>query len=140
MSIFYIFLSKECRAVSDALELIGTELKHTGTFSFDKYNAVDIVLSRANDMMHASKKSINSQIREKRLSPETMAWNLIAQASQIVSTGQFHYYRGKLNSVGHELLSFFRHSLDQLVKNGFITEKQAQDWKENVNDDIQMVG
>lgn len=76
-------------------------------------------------------------------SPRQTVYIMIANvAGDEVESGEHHMYRGVLNPLGYgyELLSIYYLALDELVKMGYISEKEAEENKLGIQKNIKSVG
>lgn len=68
-------------------------------------------------------------------------YSTIANISgDMVESGQYHIYRGVLNTTGKDLLNIFDLAMDELVRLGDVAEEYAQQQKEVIRENVHNVG
>ena len=77
------------------------------------------------------------------MDPRQILYSAIANVSgDYVSSGQYHIYRGVLNSIGNgpDLLKIFDSSLDEMKNMGVIGEIEVTEQKDGLREQIKQVG
>ena len=61
-------------------------------------------------------------------------------AGEYVESGHYHVYMGVLSSDGHGFLDLFDMAVDRLVESGAVSEKEAEEQKAGIRENISWVG
>ena len=136
MSIFYrLFPPAEVKVCLRALE----EVKPL----FSKLLFSDAVLQRVRALMleRNSKPHLLKAIYEAKNSPrDVVLYAIVQQCKLLLSSGNYHVYRGVLSMEGRDIHAIFGIALDELVKNGFGNEEQAAEQRAELRQLIKDVG
>ena len=128
-----IFLSKEIKAVLSILDEL--------CYEFDTYLSFEMVKKQAEKMVLANKGKLKEIMIESNISPKRTAYSWVNNLSgDMLESGEYHIYRGRLNQIGDELLKIFDISTDELVKLGDIDKEKAYKQKENIGENIKSTG
>jgi hypothetical protein len=76
-------------------------------------------------------------------SPQQIVYLMIANtAGDQLETGIYHMYRGVLNPLdsGPELLRIYNFAIDELVRIGYMSEKEAEENRSGLHENIRNVG
>jgi hypothetical protein len=76
-------------------------------------------------------------------SPRRIGYLMIANtAGDELESGEHHMYRGALNPLGYgpELLKIYNSALDELVRMGCVSEKEAEENRAGLRENIRSVG
>ena len=78
---------------------------------------------------------------EAKKSPRDIVLYAIAQQCKLLlSSGNYHIYRGVLSGEGNGMRAVFGIALDELVKSGFANEEQASEQRAELHELIKDVG
>lgn len=128
------FASKEAKGVIDVLNEIEKKIGNSG---------FDHIKTEVEKILLAQPKKSYKQAVEKNVSPHEIVYTTIAKvAAYHVGSGNYHIYRGVLNTMGpgEDLLKLFDLAIDELVKMDAIDSKQAKQHKKDVREEIEMMG
>ena len=120
--------------VKDALEILN-ELGNR--FDSEAFQTVRDILENSflkdkNEVVNLVKQGVSSQIQ---------VHNAITNlAGDLVESGNYHVYRGALNTVGQDLLRLFDFSTDELVRLGSIDVSFAKKQKADLRKNMKSVG
>lgn len=136
MNIFYrLFPPAEVKVCLRALE----EVK--SLFSNSLYS--DSVFERVRALLldRKSKPHLLKAIYEAKNSPrEVVLYAIVQQCKLLLSSGNYHIYRGVLSGEGSGIRAVFGIALDELVKSGFANEEQASEQHAELHELIKDVG
>lgn len=80
-------------------------------------------------------------IYEAKNSPrEVVLYAIVQQCKLLLSSGNYHVYRGVLSGEGSGIRAAFGIALDELMKSGFANEQQASEQRAELNELIKNVG
>lgn len=103
----------------------------------------DSVLSRVKSAVVSSnwRKKLVESIKNEGNSPRGVILYAIVQVSKsLLESGQYHIWRGALNTEGLGIKTTFDIALDELVKSGIIDETQANEQRTEIAEAIKTVG
>lgn len=125
------FASKEVKEALDVLNEIASEFDYAGLqFLWDKLEGAIL----------AGNKEIVARVKE-GVSPRVLVYNaIVILAGDLVTTGEYHVYRGALGVVGHNLLKLFDKAIEGLAQNGAIAANCADEQKAEIREAIKNVG
>lgn len=90
--------------------------------------------------LYNNKNKISSALKQ-GMKMESIVWSIILnEAGDLVSSGNFHFYRGALNQTGEELLKIYHKSLSTLVELGALSEDQSKAENQALQECIMSVG
>lgn len=140
MSIFYRFFPPaEVKVCLRALE----EVKLLFSDSLFSDCASDYVLERVRAILldKKNKPDLLKAIYEAKRSPRDVAlYAIVQQCKLLLSSGDYHIYRGVLSGQGNGMRAVFGIALDELVKSGFANEEQASEQRAELHELIKDVG
>ena len=102
-----------------------------------------MVKSHAEKSILSEAKQLTKSVQSEKVTPRKYVYYLIACiAGNLVSSGQYHIYRGVLNPMGpgEDLLKILDLALDELVAMGDISKEEAAEQKEVVRKNIEEMG
>jgi hypothetical protein len=136
MSIFYrIFPPAEIKVCLRALDEIES------LFSNSLYS--DQVLARVRAILldKTNKPHLLKAIYEAKNSPrDVVLYAMVQQCKLLLSSGNYHIYRGALSGEGSGIRAVFGIALDELVKSGFADEEQAVEQRAELHELVKDVG
>ena len=136
MSIFYRFFPPaEVKVCLRALEEV------TSLFSNSLYS--DYVLERVRAILldKKNKPDLLKAIYEVKNSPrDVVLYVIVQQCKLLLSSGDYHIYRGVLSGQGLGKRAVFGIALNELVKSGFANEEQASEQRAELHELIKDVG
>jgi len=136
MSIFYRFFPPaEVKVCLRALEEV------TSLFSNSLYS--DYVLERVRAILldKKNKPDLLKAIYEVKNSPrDVVLYVIVQQCKLLLSSGDYHIYRGVLSGQGLGMRAVFGIALNELVKSGFANEEQASEQRAELHELIKDVG
>ena len=128
-----LFAPKEVRLVFGLLD----EASHK--FGYSSFELVRGLVERYTlDNTAEITKSVRNGIP-----PRTILYAAIANYSgDLIASGQYHMYRGVLNPMGKggDLLAIFDGSIDEMNNMGAIDDREADEQKSGIREQIKMVG
>jgi len=140
MSIFYrFFRPAEVKVCIRALE----EVKSLFSDSLFSDCAFDYVLERVRVILldKKNKPDLLKAIYEAKNSPrDVVLYVIVQQCKLLLSSGNYHIYRGVLSGQGNGMCAVFGIALDELVKSGFANEEQASEQRAELHELIKDVG
>jgi len=139
---FKLFLNKEIKKLNIELDILWKKY-NSDEFKSSGVSAVRILKPLINKIVQYQKKEISSKIANGSLLPKNCALNLIGNLSgDLVESGKYHMYRGVLNEMqgGQNLYRVYKDILDQLVKVNEITQKECDENKSGISENIKGVG
>jgi len=93
--------------------------------------------------IYGSGEEIKKLVREGTMEPRQILYAAIANVSgDYVSSGQYHIYRGVLNTMGDgpDLLKIFDGAMDEIKNMGFIDGDQLKEQKSDLREQMKQVG
>lgn len=129
---------KEVATTIKALEDLRPRYDSEGIFHS---SAVDDVFKQAKKIIRADKKDVVEGIAKDGRDPAEIAltalWNV---SNQVVSSGQYHVYRGILTDQGKGYLYVYNKTVDVLLDKGFIDKEEAESNRKSIKENIKSAG
>ena len=101
----------------------------------------DIVQKTVIKMIKKNPEMVVYSLRIERKKVDELALTLIGiVAGQLLGSGNYHVYRGLLSMSGSSIRGIYSSVFEELHVKGFITDKELQNTRENIQRDIQAVG
>lgn len=131
------FRRKELTDCLTALELIGPLFSRD-----DAYGSSELVLKKVREGLLSpdGQRAVVESIKNGSSPHECVLYAIVKVSQRFLSSGQFHAYRGVLNGQGHGIKAVFGIALDELVKSGFTNNKDADEHRAELADDIKQMG
>lgn len=110
------------------------------TSEFDDFSFKSLVKPQVINCLKDVDKTVYS-IREDKMNPRTAIFLLISNITgDMLSSGEYHVYRGVLNMTGNELLKVFYYAVKKLEESGFHSAEDAEKDREWVRNQIKTMG
>jgi len=129
----------DCLAALDQVRPLFSKVLPANSVVLD----ADSVLIRVKSAVVSSnwRKKLVESIKNEGNSPRGVILYAIVQVSKsLLESGQYHIWRGALNTEGLGIKTTFDIALDELVKSGIIDETQANEQRAEVAEAIKTVG
>jgi hypothetical protein len=139
MSIFRrVFASKEVKAALGVVDECEFMFSPAGLHG-DSFN---IIKAELVPYLYKTSANLKEQVQNGRTVRACVYTSIAVMAQSHISSGQYHMYRGVLRPMGpgpalHEIC---RKAIDLLIKEGDVTEEDAQRWKNDIVKQISEVG
>ena len=99
------------------------------------------VKSKVKEILLKEKEKSLYSLREEGWPPNRLVLLLISNVTgELISSSQYHVYRGCLNMVGCEYLKFFNKAVSDMEKYGYISTEEAEDDRKWIKEQIEMWG
>jgi len=130
----WIFQKNSSDEMQNCLQEVKNVQEELNNIAFDEIK--DEIIKQIKE-----KDKIVYSIKKEDISPRTLVFLIITNVIQsILSTGQYHVYRGTLNIIGTELLKIWDYAVNQLEKSGFHSPQAAEEDRKWIREQIKNVG
>ena len=126
-------IPKEAAETLAQLNSIEKEIGHNLAYNTAK--------KRISDMIKESPLKVGLTMKEQNTSPRGVALVLLLKVSgDMAASGQYHVYRGTLNTMGDECLRLWGFAAKELVGIGCSTQQEIDDVKKDLWAEIKQCG
>lgn len=128
-----IFAPKEVRITFNVLNELSQEFESEAFKEIRKQIEKGILSDYIN---------IISQVEDKKSARQLIYFSIVNVAGEYLESGHYHIHRGVLNplGLGNDLLSLFDMTIDRLLEDGAISEKEMKEQKRGIRKNIKRVG
>lgn len=141
ISIILIYKSDGNTVIDDAIKTLKDIEQDFEKKNYLDHYAFDIVKPEIIKLINDNKKKYENSIKNGTNHREWLLSVIANISGDYLETGKYHIWRGILNDgAGKSLKLLFNYSIEQLYKEGFISEEIAEQQKRGLEDSISRIG